>query len=115
MSKARRQLKRKDYLIVYMLYAVLIGLGFLVAFIIWPPVIVAVTIALTDSMWVYRGVYPFSMVLLGMAWFGLVLAAEDYLRNGMARQQLWPRFTRLVLPLVIAAIFGLLLIQLTRS
>ncbi len=111
--KAKRQLKPRDYLVIYGLYAVLIGLAFFVAFVIWPPAIVAVTIALTNSMWIHRGVFPFSMVLLGLAWFGLVLTAEGYLRNGMARQQLWARFRRLAFPLLLLAVLGLLLTYLT--
>jgi len=107
--KAKQKLKPKDYLIVYGLYALLIGLASLVAFVIWPPAIIAATVALTNSMWVHRGVYPFSMVLLGLGWFVLVLMAEGYLRNGMARQQVGVRFARLALPLALAAAFGLLL------
>jgi len=108
--KTKRQLRPRDYLIIYVLYGLLIVLASLVAFVIWPPVIVAVTLVLTNnSMWVHRGVYPFSMVLLGMGWLALAVTAEGYLRNGMERQQLWPRFRRLALPLMLMAALGLLL------
>jgi len=106
--KERRQVRPRDYLVCYVLYLVVIGLAFVVAFVIWPPAIVALTVALTNSMWVHRGVYPFSMVLLGMAWLGLVLTAEGYLRNGLERQRLGPRFQRLIIPLVLLGVLGLL-------
>ncbi len=112
--KERRQLKAKDYVLCYVLYLVAIGLAFLVAFVIWPPAIVALTVALTNSMWVHRGVYPFSMVLLGMSWLGLVLTAEGYLRNGLPRQQLWRRFLQLAIPLVAIGGFGLVVTYLTQ-
>ena len=111
--KERRQARPRDYLVCYLLYLVVIGLAFVVAFVIWPPAIVALTVALTNSMWVHRGVYPFSMVLLGMAWLGLVLTAEGYLRNGVERQQLGPRFRRLSLPLVAMGVFGLVVAYLS--
>ena len=107
--KERRQVRPRDYLVCYGLYLVVIGLAFVVAFVIWPPAIVALTVALTNSMWVHRGVYPFSMVLLGMAWLGLVLTAEGYLRHGLERHQLGHRFRRLILPLVLMGVFGLLI------
>ena len=106
--KNSRQLNPRDYVLCYVLYLVVIGLAFVVAFVIWPPAIVALTVALTNSMWVHRGVYPFSMVLLGMGWLGLVLTAEGYLRNGLERQQLGHRFQRLALPLVLMGVLGFL-------
>ena len=107
--RAPRRLTVQDYLICYTLYAVLIALGFVVAFVIWPPAIVAATIAVTNSMWVHRGVYPWSMILLGMGWLVLVMTAGSYLTNGMARHRLWPRFARLAISLVLLAALGLLL------
>ncbi len=108
--KTKRQLGPRDYVIIYVLYGVLIVLASVVAFVIWPPVIVAVTLVLTNnSMWVHRGVYPFAMVLIGMGWLALVVTAEGYLRNGMERQELRPRFRRLALPLALLGALGLLL------
>ena len=111
--KNSRQLNPRDYVLCYVLYLVVIGLAFVVAFVIWPPAIVALTVALTNSMWVHRGVYPFSMVLLGMGWLGLVLTAEGYLRHGLERQQLGLRFRRLSFPLVAMGVFGLVVAYLS--
>jgi len=108
-KKANRHLTPGEYVLCYALYAMLVGLGFVVVFVIWPTTIVAVTIALTESLWVHRGVYPFSMLLLGLGWFILTLLAGGYLRSGITRGRLWPRFLSLALPLVVAGGLGLLL------
>ena len=108
-SKRQRQLSPREYVLCYTLYAVVVALGFAVAFIILPPAIVVTTILVTNSRWIIRGVYPFSMVLLALLWLILAVAASSYLCNGLARQRLWPRFMRLVLPLLAAGGLGLLL------
>lgn len=110
-----RRLSPREFLLCYTMYALLVGLGFLVAFVIWPPMIVAVTIAVTNSRWIIRGVFPFSMLLLGGAWLLLVLAAGSYLRNGIARGLLWQRFMRLAMPLVLAAVLGMALTRLSLA
>ncbi len=108
-SRRQRQLSPREYILCYTLYALVVMLSFAVAFIILPPAIVVATIALTNSRWIIRGVYPFSMVFLALIWLILVVGSNSYLCNGLAQQRLWPRFMRLVIPLLAAGGLGLLL------
>ena len=55
------------------------------------------------------GIHNFSLVVLGIALFGLIIAAEPYLRNGVKQGRLLYRAARLAVPLGIFGILGLLL------
>ena len=98
-----------DYLLCYLLYAVVLVLAYVVAFVIWRPAILALTAAVFGPSRINRAVYLTGVILVGGAMMILVLGAEPYLRTGVERGQLLRRFARLAVPLVIAGALGLLL------
>jgi hypothetical protein len=101
------------YLACYVLYILLIVAGAATLFLILRPALLALITALLGQSQANRLVYAGAITLLGLGLFIFVMAAEPYLRNGIARRQLLRRFLRLAIPIVIAAIIGLLMLALT--
>ena len=99
----------RSYLACYALYIALI-IGTIVVFLIWRNAILAMLEAFIGRSQTNRLIYLISMVLLGLGGFILVIAAEQYLRSGMAQQQLMRRFGKLAIPLVIAGVLALLVL-----
>ena len=68
--------------------------------------------SISQSIVCSEPVYAGTITLLGLGLFIFVMAAEPYLRNGIARRQLLRRFLRLAIPVAIAAVIGLLVLVL---
>ena len=107
-AEARWSLKLMSYLACYGLYVVVLALGAAVFF-IWPTTLVALIGAVLGHSAFNRSIYLVGMLFLGMGLFVLVMAAEPYLRGGVARGQLLRRFVRLCVPLVVTGGLGLAL------
>jgi hypothetical protein len=101
------------YLACYGLYFLLIIAGVATLFLVLRPALLALIIALLGESQANRLVYSATITLLGLGLFIFVMAAEPYLRNGIARRQLLRRFLRLAIPVAIAAVIGLLVLVLT--
>ena len=101
-----------DYLICYALYALLLVGGVAVLILVVRPAILALIVTLLGNSQANRFVYLASMSLLGLGLFILVMAAESYLRNGIARQQLLTRFLKIAAPVIVAGILGGLVLAL---
>ena len=99
-----------EYLACYGLYLLLIVGGAATLFLVMRPALLALIVMLLGQSRANRIVYLAAITLLGLGLFILVMAAEPYLRNGVARRQLLRRFIRLASPVVVAAILGLLIL-----
>jgi hypothetical protein len=102
------QPRRLDYVACYVLYALLLALDIAVL-LIWRVTILVLIATFIGSSPVNSGIYDFSLVVLGIALFGLIIAAEPYLRNGVKQGRLLYRSARLALPLGLFGMLGLLL------
>jgi hypothetical protein len=102
----------RSYVACYALYIGLIIPGTIVVFLIWRNAILAMLAAFLGRSQANRLIYVACMLLLGLCGFILVIAAESYLRNGVQRQKLLPRFVKLAVPLLIAGALGLLVLTL---
>jgi hypothetical protein len=100
--------RRLDYVACYVLYALLLALDIAVL-LVWRVTILVLIGAFIGPSYVNSGIYDFSLVVLGIGLFGLIIAAEPYLRNGVKQGRLLYRFARLALPLGLFAMLGLLL------
>jgi hypothetical protein len=116
MARPRRSLhgyvpKTRDYLACYGLFVLLLPLCY-VLFLIWQRTVV-VLLALTSSD-AYGAAAAVGVidVLLGIVLFGVVIASEYYLRVGVARRQLLPRFATIAGSLVGVIALGLALQEL---
>jgi hypothetical protein len=106
---AKRSMLR-GYLACYTLYIGLIIPGTIAVLLIWRSAILAMIAAFMSRSQANQLISLASMALLGLCGFILVMAAEPYLRNGMARRQLMRRFRKLAIPLVIAGALALLVL-----
>ena len=106
----RKQPTWLEYLACYSLYILLIVGGAATLFLVLRPAVLALIVMLLGQSRANRIVYLAAITLLGLGLFILVMAAEPYLRRGLERQQLLPRFVRLAAPVVIAAVLGLLVL-----
>ena len=108
----RIQLTRRQrllrYLACYVVYVLILALGVVVVFVIWSQAILIVqAVFFPDSAWNHF-LYLLSMVLLGLGVFILVMAAEPYLRTGVPKCQLVKRSVRLLVPLGLLGLVGVL-------
>jgi hypothetical protein len=94
----------------YALYAALL-VSSVVVFAIWRLAIPALVLAVWGSSNADRLIYDLATILVGMGALILVMVAEPYLRNGVPRQQLMRRFIRLIVPVILAGVLGMLLLQ----
>ena len=113
-SERTRRRKLGNYVVVYVLFALLLVLCFFV-FAIWQETVVLLIAAFMQTNVTNGAVYSFSVALLGIFLFILAMAAEPYLRGGLRRRQVLPRFARLAVPLAVVAVLGLLLRALASS
>lgn len=101
------------YVACYALYLTLLPLSYGV-FVVWSQTILlalGVTVEEAQARPFYLGVGLLAVVI-GL--FFLVLGAEPYLRNGVARKQLRTRFLRLAVPLLVAMVVGAIAQDLLR-
>jgi hypothetical protein len=96
------------YLGCYVLFAVLLVLD-LAVLLIWRVTILVLLATFLGPGSANSALYDFSLVVLGIAFFGLIIAAEPYLRNGVKQGRLLYRFARLAVPLGLFGALGLLL------
>ncbi|MBA3943258.1 MAG: hypothetical protein H0X37_01695 [Herpetosiphonaceae bacterium] len=106
-SPSRRE-QMLAYLVCYGLLLLLLALSILVFF-VWRAAILAMIAAFMGRSPANSLVYLVPMTLLGIVLFLFIMAAETYLRTGVERRQLRRRFTRFVVPLIIALVVALLL------
>ena len=102
------QPRRLDYVACYVLYALLLALDIAVL-LIWRVTILVLIATFIGPSPANSAIYGFSLVVLGIALFGLIIAAEPYLRNGVKQGRLLYRSARLALPLGLFGMLGLLL------
>src|SRR5262245_12524528 len=104
-----RQQLMLHYLACYLLYAIIIVLNVVLVFGVLPQAILALLGATLGPHSANSAIYLFSMMLIGLASFALVIGSEIYLRKGVERGLLMRRFLRLIIPLLIigAALVGL--------
>ncbi len=100
------------YTACYLLWLLLIALGYLVIWIIWRTALLALLAAFldetdVDQRMVGSFVYLLSGALMLTGLFVMIMAGEPYLRNGVRKWQLGRRFARLAVPLVILGLLGL--------
>ncbi|MDQ3855244.1 MAG: hypothetical protein M3281_02460 [Chloroflexota bacterium] len=100
-----------QYVLCYVLWLVIIALGYVVIVIIWRQALQSVLLAFIDETDIDArlasdAIFRFSFVLMGLGFFVMIMGGEPYLRRGVERRQLLPRFFRLATPLGIAGIVG---------
>jgi hypothetical protein len=103
-----RHPSRVDYVVCYVLYALLLALDIAVL-LIWRVTILVLIGAFIGPSPANSGIYDVSLVVLGIALFCLIIAAEPYLRIGLKQGRLLYRFARLATPLGLFGMLGLLL------
>ncbi len=102
------------YLGCYAAYFLLLTLGYVVVFMIWRQTIITL-LAVLGVTRAFDALYLLSIIVLGGGLFILILAAEPYLRAGIATCQLRRRMTRLVVPLGLAGLLGIVLQVVVRT
>jgi len=100
----------REYLACYALWFVLIALSFLVFSVLKTAALVVIG-ALDDNTIGIPAVYGAVLIVLGLCLFGVVMAAEYYLRSGVEKRQLRRRFARLALPLVACIVLGVVVVE----
>ncbi|MDQ3854890.1 MAG: hypothetical protein M3281_00675, partial [Chloroflexota bacterium] len=88
----------------YLLWILLIVLGYVVVWVIWRSAAMSLLVGLIDETDIDQRsvgnfVYLLSIVLMAAGLFVLVMGAEPYLRDGVRKGLLLRRFTRLAAPL----------------
>lgn len=100
----------KDYAAVYTLFAVILVLAYAI-FWIWRQTLLLLLQVFLPENYGNRSILLFSMVLIALGLFVVVLSAEPYLRKAIQSRQgdLVRRFLRIALPLAGLCAVGLLL------
>jgi hypothetical protein len=83
-----------------------------IAFLIWKEVATLLLTAVSHNDFSNTALYGLIVVLLGLILFIVAMGAEPYMRNGVARQKLLPRFATIAGSLVGVIAFGLALQEL---
>jgi hypothetical protein len=96
------------YMLCYALFGVVFALSVMIVF-IWRVALVELITVVNGRSYANRSLYMLGMVGIGLTLFGVVVAAEAYLRFGVERRQLLRRFARVALPLAVVAAAGLAL------
>jgi hypothetical protein len=94
------------YISLYVLYALIIAMAYYVVVHVWPSAVVVMIGAFLGHTAANRLAYMLSMVLVGIAMFVVVMAAEPYLRRGMEQRQLLVRFARVAVPIGLVGLLG---------
>ena len=97
-----------DYAACYGLYALLLVLDVAVL-LIWRVTILQLIGALIGPSRSNSSIYDVSMIVLVLGLFGLIIAAEPYLRNGVKQGRLLYRAARVAVPLALFGLLGVLL------
>lgn len=97
---SRRAGEVARYVSCYALFLLLLAVSY-VGFMLWQPTSLRlIGLALGES-YANQFVQDVSVVFMGFVLFGLLIAGEPYLREGVARRQLVRRFLRLALILIV--------------
>lgn len=102
----RRRARPTAYVACYAFYAVVLVLCYVV-FLIWKEVATLLLSAVSHNNFSNTAFYGLVVVLLGMVLFIVAMGAEPYMRNGVAKQRLLPRFATIAGWLVGAIALGL--------
>src|SRR5215218_2470791 len=94
MSQQQQRLIAR-YLACYALFTTVIALSILVIFGIWRNTITMLVVRYVEKPWAYNAYQSFGLIALTILGFILVMTAEPYLRDGVARKQLMKRFGKL--------------------
>lgn len=97
------------YIALYILYALIVAMAYVVVVQIWPSTVLAMIGAFLGRTAANRITYMLSMILIGSVMFVAVLAAEPYLRRGMEQRRLLWRFARIAVPIGLFGLLGWLL------
>ncbi len=100
-----------SYVACYILYFCLVAVS-IASYFLWPPAILALIVAFADPSDFQRPLYAAGNFLIVLILFGLLIAAEPYLRAGVQRRQLWRRFAHVLAALGGIALLALLVRQL---
>lgn len=95
-----------SYVACYIFYFCLIAVS-IASYFLWPPAILVLIVALSSESDFQRLLYVVGNLLIVLVLFGLLIAAEPYLRAGVQRRQLPRRFAH-----VLAALGGIALLAL---
>lgn len=87
------------YVLCYVLFIALVALS-IGGFFFWQPTSLRLIAAILGESLTVQAVQDVSMIFMGFSLFGLLMAGEPYLRDGVALGQLRRRFLRLLLILV---------------
>jgi hypothetical protein len=98
-----------QYLACYALFTTVLALTVFVVFGIWRNTLTLLVVRYVEKSWAYNAYQNFGLIALTILGFILVMTAEPYLRDGVARKQLMKRFGKLAILLVVAGVAGLLL------
>ncbi|GAB4109972.1 MAG: hypothetical protein Fur005_19120 [Roseiflexaceae bacterium] len=100
MSEAPRQPLQR-YLLCY---AIWIGLCVLIGFVLTEIVdlLIELSLALRLNPWQGRAVRQLSLPILGVIWLGLIFWLEHDLRTNLARNRLFERARRSLIPILLA-------------
>jgi hypothetical protein len=95
-----------QYLACYALFTTVLALTVFVVFGIWRNTLILLVVRYVEERWAWT--YQLGLIALTILGFILVMIAEPYLRDGVARKQLMKRFGKLAILLVVAGVAGLL-------
>jgi hypothetical protein len=102
--------RRADYVVCYALLVVLIALCY-ATFQVWRITLQLWFISMFGQSYGDQLLYSLLILLIGIVLFVLVIAGEPYLRGGVRRREVLPRFLRLAVPVGIAVAIGLIIHQ----
>ena len=103
MASSARRGRLGAYLLAYLLWAVVGGLG-LVALARLRDAVLHLAVVARWSPWVFGFVDKTALILLGLAWLVLILVCEAYFRAGAQRGDLLRRFARIAGPTIAVAL-----------
>jgi len=82
-----------SYLLCYSLWVINGALG-LLGILIARSVLVKASFTFRVNPWALGAVDKWGFFVLGLVWLMFVIACEDYYREGVPQDKLWPRFAR---------------------
>src|SRR5690349_20394527 len=113
-SGVDRQPSAKDYLLCYALWVVLFVLG-LTAFVAWREAIIALIQLVNPQSFANTAIQEVLLIFVVIGVFAVLVGSEPYLRGGVERGRLMPRFMRIATPLAVAIVLALILRFVARA
>ena len=112
-SSQKHQPKAIEYVACYGLYALLLVLCY-VLFLAWKDMASQLLSTVSGNNYSNTAFYALIVVLIGLALFVVAMISEPYLRSGVARGKLIPRFAMVAGMLIGFIALGLALQELVR-